>query len=589
MFFVGSKKLFAATSPSLHLLPAGAVLLALLGVTILGWHNANGALRNELQATTASYANHTRTTIVERLNTYEVVLKGASGLFLASDAVARGEWKSFVDSFDLSQKYPGIQGLGFVAFVTPEEVESFTQSMRADGHPDFHIFPAGQRDIYSATTYFEPLRHDTGLGYDMYSDPARREAMVWAQATGEATLTRKLTFVVSDTENGQSGFTMYLPVYANAEQHALPATSRSVKGFTFAPFTGQNLFRGIIDENAKNTYAVRISDSSNDQDTALFQTQKFADLDKRDNYSHRLPLEFYGRKWYLDFRFSPSIIAETTRNRPITTLISGTILSFLSAGFVLILLISRTRTLAHAKRSEVQSAKDELLSLASHQLRTPATAVKQYIGMMRQGFAGDLTEDQQKLLEKAWDSNERQLHIINELLYVAKIDANGIVVTLRHLEANKLTEAVIQDLSEAAEHKKLTIRTYVPKRAVFVEADEHCLRMAIENLISNAIKYSYPGSVITVRLTSHRNHIRLAIKDKGVGIAADEMPLLFQRFSRIPNELSQQISGSGIGLYLSQQLVELHQGRIEVESVKGRGSTFTVILPKKQQTGTDQV
>ncbi len=564
------------------MLPSGAVLLALLGVTLLGWHNARQALDNELQATTTNYATHTKNTIVERLSTYEVVLKGASGLFLASDNVTREEWKSFVESFDLRQKYPGIQGIGYVAFVPPDQLEAATAIARQEGYPDFRIYPEGTRDIYSAALYFEPLGNPASLGFDMYAEPSRREAMVWAQATGMPTLTRKLKFVISDAQAGQSGFTMYLPVYANAQQHHLPATSRSVKGFTFAPFTTANLFRSIVDEGARNMYGVRISDSFNEQDNVLYETDRFASFNGAKSYSYRIPLEFYGRKWLLDFRFSPNIIAKTTRSRPLTTLISGIILSFLSAGFVLILLITRTRTLAHDKRSEVQSAKDELLSLASHQLRTPATAVKQYIGMLRQGFMGQVTDDQQILLEKAWESNERQLHIINEMLYVAKIDAHGIVLTLRKVDVGKLVEGIIQELSDAAKEKKNKIRLYQPKRSVMVEADEHCLRMALENLVSNALKYSYESKPVSVKLSNKKDGVKIAITDKGVGIAPDEVPLLFQRFSRIPNELSRQISGSGIGLYLSQQLIELHHGHIEVESIKGKGSTFTVTLSKKQ-------
>jgi signal transduction histidine kinase len=565
----------------LHLLPSGAVLLALLCVTGLGWHNANQALNNELRATTANYANHTKTTIMERLNTYEVVLKGASGLFIASDNVNRQEWKSFVDSFDLGRKYPGIQGVGYTAFVPPEQVQSLTETVRADGYPDFHIFPAGQRDIYSATLYFEPLKSAASLGYDMYAEPARREAMVWAQATGEATLTRKLSFM--EMHATQSGFTMYLPVYADATQHNLPATSRSVKGFTFAPFTASNLFRGIVDEGAKGTYGVRISDSFNEEDNILYETGNFASLKTDKWYAYRVPIEFYGRKWILDFRFSPDVLAETTRSRPFTTLISGTILSLMAAGFVLILLITRTRTLAQDKRSEVQSAKDELLSLASHQLRTPATAVKQYIGMLQQGFVGGLSVDQHTILEKAWDSNERQLHIINELLYVAKLDAHGIVLTPRKLDVGKLVKDIAQELADTAKEKKNKIRVLAPpRRSVYVQADEQCLRMALENLISNAIKYSHKSSSVLVKVTSRKDQVKIAITDKGVGIASDEMPLLFQRFSRIPNEKTRQVSGSGIGLYLAQQLVELHEGRIEVESVKRKGSTFTVYLPKKQ-------
>lgn len=589
MFFVGSKKRLSSNTLRLHLLPTGAVLFTLLGLTVLGWHNANRTLANERHTVTANLAAHTKNTILERLNTYEVVLQGAAGLFLASDNVTRDEWQSYVASFDLQQQYPGIQGVGYTTFVPPDQVASLTDTIRSQGLPDFHIFPEGQRDTYSAVLYFEPLTNPGALGFDMYSDPARREAMSWSQTTGQATLTRKITFVVSSGQKGQAGFTMYLPVYSSAGQHRLPPAERTVQGFAFAPFTSQNLFQAIVEADAKDKYVMRLSDNSGSQDNLLYESPQFNSFNGREFYAYSMPLELYGRKWTLDFRFSPSVVAESTRNGPLTTLTSGIILSFLLASFVLALLVARTRALAHAKHSEVQSAKDELLSLASHQLRTPATAVKQYVGMLREGFAGSMTEQQKSLLDKAWRSNERQLHIINELLYVAKVDANGIILTIRKLDIAKLVREVVQELSATAKEKHNQVRLELPKRKIFAEADEHCLRMVVENLLSNAIKYSYESKRITIKVTNKKDEIRIAVKDQGVGIAPDEIPQLFQRFSRIPNELSRQISGSGIGLYLSDQFMKLHNGRIEVASVKGKGSTFTIHLPKKQQGSQNRV
>lgn len=589
MFFVGSKKRFTSNTLLLHLLPAGAVLFTLLGLTLLGWHNANRSLKNEREAATANFATHTRNSIVERLKTYEVVLQGTAGMFVASDNVTRDEWKKYVGSFDLQKKYPGIQGVGYLAFIPAEQIAPITDSVRAEGYPEFQIFPSGQRDLYSAALYFEPMHGPSGLGFDMYTDPTRREAMVWAQASGEATITRKLTFVVGDPEAGKSGSTMYLPVYNDASQYALPAASRNVKGFVFAPFTGESLFQSILEANAKDKYGVRVYNGPTDQNNLMYESAQYAAYDNDEAYRFAMPMDLYGRQWTLDFRFSPTIIPESTRSGPVTTLVSGTILSFLLASFVLALLVARTRALANAKYSEVQSAKDELLSLASHQLRTPATAVKQYVGMLREGYAGDVTERQRALLEKAWHSNERQLHIINELLYVAKVDANGIVLTLRKLEVGTLIRDTIQELSDTDQERKNKIRLQLPKRKIYVEADEHCLRMAIENLLGNALKYSYELSPVNVKVTSRKDEIRIAIKDRGVGIAPDEIPLLFQRFSRIPNKLSRQISGSGIGLYLSEQFIRLHGGHIEVESVKGKGSTFTIYIPKKQSAVINRV
>ena len=583
MYFVSAKKRLTSNTFLFHLLPTGAVLITLISISLLGWHNAKQALATEKQNVTTNYATSTRDSILERLSTYEVVLKGAAGLFISSSEVTREEWKHYIASFDLQQRYPGIQSVGYITYVAPEQVDTLTQIMRSQGLPDFHIFPEGNRPMYTSVLYVEPQRATTGFGYDMLAEPDRGEAMLRAQRTGQASLTGKLTFIQNASQlSSNSGFTMYTPVYASAAE----PKPQAVKGFAFAPFIGSNLFKGVLGDVQDEKYALRIYDTEAQDDKAIYQTENYTNLAANtDAFSHTMPMELYGRKWILDFRFSADVIAENTRNRPITSLISGIVLSLLLSGFVLSLLIARTRALGHTKQLELQNAKDELLSLASHQLRTPATSVKQYTAMLREGFAGELTKDQKTLVDKAYESNERQLHIINQLLYVAKIDANGIVLTPRRINANSLLQDLTNELSHHVKDRKARIRLQVPaRRLVYLEADEHCLRMALENLIGNALKYSLENALVTVKLSQTKDVVRIAIKDKGVGIADDELEMLFQRFTRIPNELSNQTSGSGIGLYLSQQLIDLHQGRIEVESVKGKGTTFTVILPKKQNT-----
>jgi signal transduction histidine kinase len=585
MYFVDFKKRLAADSIYVHLLPTIAVLVTLLGLTLLTWHNTDLALQNEYKATTASLSTHTSNVIVERLRTYDVVLEGASGLFIASNDVTRNEWRLYAQGLDLQQKFPGIQGIGYVSFVRPEQVRSFTEAARRDGMPGFRIFPDGQRQIYSAALYFEPSDDpNIGLGFDMYNEPVRREAMVWAQTTGEPTLTGQLKLLIGNDVAGENGFLMFVPVYASGSEYSRPANERNVKGFTFAPFVGQNVFSQVLDDSAKDAYGVRIFDGPADKNNILYETSGYSGHAAEDHTGSRQTLKVYGREWTLDFRYSPNIVSASARNRPITSLISGITLSFLLAGLVLMLLTARTKALAKDKQTEVQSAKDELLSLASHQLRTPATAVKQYIGMLKEGYGGSMNEQQLALLEKAFVSNERQLHIINELLYVAKIDAKGIVLSPQRLDITKLVKDIVREISDTAKKTKMNkINVQLPKRKIFAVVDEHCIHMAVENLIMNAVNYSYEHKPVKVKVTSGRDEVVISVSDKGVGIAPEELPMLFQQFTRIPNELTRKTSGSGIGLYLSQQLIQLHGGKIEVESKQGKGSTFTIILPKNKE------
>lgn len=229
-----------------------------------------------------------------------------------------------------------------------------------------------------------------------------------------------------------------------------------------------------------------------------------------------------------------------------------------------------------------QTSKDELLSLASHQLRTPATAVKQYLGMILQGYAGDISDEQFDLLNKAYISNERQLETINQILYVTKADTGRLQLQKSYFNLNQLVEEVITDLAASIKNRgqKIDFKPKYINMTIF--ADKHCMRMVVENLLTNASKYTHKGGNIVV-ITDKKSGIAiLSVEDNGVGISFEDRTKLFKKFSRVDNELSIQAGGSGIGLYLDKILVELHGGHIRVVSQPNKGTLFSVHLPLLQ-------
>ncbi len=260
-------------------------------------------------------------------------------------------------------------------------------------------------------------------------------------------------------------------------------------------------------------------------------------------------------------------------------LLLGTFTAALIAYIVLLLIRARGREMYLQKERAIKIAQDELLSLASHQLRTPATGVKQYVGMVLQGFAGEVPEAQRALLEKAYASNDRQLRIINEILHMAKIGTGRIVLAKKPINLNELVTDVVNEQRGDIEASNHAAKMEMPKKPVTLSADIHMLRMAIENLLSNAIKYTPRGGTITVRLYKEDDNANIEIEDTGIGIKPEDIGKIFRQFVRLENETSQQVSGTGIGLYLTKNLVELHGGSVSVKSQPGLGSTFTISLP----------
>lgn len=227
-------------------------------------------------------------------------------------------------------------------------------------------------------------------------------------------------------------------------------------------------------------------------------------------------------------------------------------------------------------------SKDEFISLASHQLRTPATSIKQYLGMIIEGFAGETDPQQLDFISKAYDSNEHQLSIVNSLLQVAQIDAGKVILHKVPTDMKKMLHDVIDEHAEQFARRQQSLIVHIPQNLPKLVIDPHYMRMAFENLVDNASKYTPEKGAITIKAQNKAGQLRVSVSDTGVGIAADNIPKLFEKFSRVPNILSDTVGGSGLGLYWVNKVVALHGGRIEVLSEIDKGTTFNVYLPLRQ-------
>lgn len=228
---------------------------------------------------------------------------------------------------------------------------------------------------------------------------------------------------------------------------------------------------------------------------------------------------------------------------------------------------------------KINNTKDEFIGMASHQLRTPATAVKQYIGLLLGDFAGPLTSEQYQYLKIAYDCNERELNIINDLLKTAQISADKYHLNKVSHNVTKLIEQCIADLKITFDqkHQKVVFDKPIKSAKLLIDITE--MKLVIINLLENASKYSYRGTQIHIAVKYGQKHMDITITDNGVGIEQENQQRIFDKFTRVDNELSDTVTGTGLGLFWVKQIVELHKGKIILDSTLGKGSTFTVRLP----------
>jgi PAS domain S-box-containing protein len=234
-----------------------------------------------------------------------------------------------------------------------------------------------------------------------------------------------------------------------------------------------------------------------------------------------------------------------------------------------------------ARLVELSRSKDEFISLASHQLRTPATGVKQYVGMILSGYAGRVSSHQRQLLQTAYESNERQLKIINDLLKVAHVDSGKVTLHKQLIDVIDLLDDVIDEQADTFKSRGqgAIFKHKVPSLKARIDVDR--IRMVLENIIDNASKYSLHGSTVIITVRKVKDCVQIRVKDQGVGIAPKDLDKLFKKFSRIDNPLSTLVGGTGLGLYWAKEIIDLHGGKISVSSTPKKGSTFTIQLPLK--------
>jgi PAS domain S-box-containing protein len=223
-------------------------------------------------------------------------------------------------------------------------------------------------------------------------------------------------------------------------------------------------------------------------------------------------------------------------------------------------------------------AKSAFIANMSHELRTPLNSIIGFSGIMLQGLAGELSDEQQRQVTMIGNSGRHLLELVNEILDIARIEAGRVTLRRSEFDPCDVLDEVLELVRPMAADRDLVMRADTPGCNVMMLSDPDRLHQILMNLLSNAVKYTPQGEIV-VRVTAEGERVRFSVCDTGSGIAADDLPHLFATFVRTRNSELEGFEGAGLGLSIAQKLAELLGGRIEVESEIGVGSTFTLDLP----------
>ncbi|GAB0174693.1 MAG: hypothetical protein HHAS10_05720 [Candidatus Altimarinota bacterium] len=236
---------------------------------------------------------------------------------------------------------------------------------------------------------------------------------------------------------------------------------------------------------------------------------------------------------------------------------------------------------AYEKLKEIDNNKDNFLAIASHELRTPMTIIKGYADLFLQNTLGPMTENQSRYMEKIFENTEGLIELVNNILDISKIEAGRMEISLGDMKVQEVINSALEGFQKLCEEKGITLKLNNELTVDIIHSDEQKFRLIITNLLSNAYKFTQSGGFITVVVSNTKKQIQISITDSGMGISEDRLPFIFEKFNQSENVdyTKKSIKGTGLGLNLSKQVVEMLGGTIEVKSTMGIGSTFTFYLP----------
>jgi signal transduction histidine kinase len=234
---------------------------------------------------------------------------------------------------------------------------------------------------------------------------------------------------------------------------------------------------------------------------------------------------------------------------------------------------------ANRHLKHLDKLKDEFVFIATHELKNPVTAMRGYLSMIQEGSFGVIPETMKDPVNQLQSSNQQLVELVNDLLQIARAEAKTISINTVPVKLCEIAEVVLESVMPLAKQKGITLKHECLDKKLQVMADENRLKEILNNLVSNAIKYSTQGT-ISISYELKDKDVLTHVQDQGVGIPEKDQAHIFTRFFRVEEEMAKGIPGTGLGLFIVKQLIEKMGGNISFKSIYGQGTTFSFSLPK---------
>jgi signal transduction histidine kinase len=601
---------------------AYGVLLISLVLATLAWYYVRQNVEAQTRARFEETTQATQEAIERRTKAYLDAMFGARGLFYASESVTRGEWDNYAEGIEPGSRFEGLQALSYAERVTPQEREAFARTARQEGLPELRpdLDPGGERRAYFPITYTGPLdeANQSMLNYDFYAEGVHREAMDLARDSGHPRATRMVYVLTEASEASEAdlalreGFVVYLPIYEEGEPLGTVAERRrALQGFIVGSFISDALLDGVfrgafvpqIDfevydggdpasspllYDSDGILRGRVGGEENRVSSPLFYARdgvSRAGVEGEDTlYSKEGRIEVAGREWSLYFATLPKFEEQARSKLPAFVLASGIAVSLLLFGITWMLVRSRVRAertsedLEEANK-ELEGANKELEAFSysvSHDLRAPLRTIDGFSQILLEDHADKLDEEGEDYLGRVRAASQHMDNLIDDLLDLSRVSRGPLRRETVDLSAR--ATGIIDELRRSEPGREVE---FVTEEGILAYADASLLTVALENLLSNAWKFTSKKSKATIefgRLPQEGGEPTQTyfVKDDGVGFEEAYADKLFGAFQRL--HPAQEFEGTGIGLATVARIVRRHGGRVWARGEVGEGATFFFTL-----------